>query len=40
MLLELLAARKYYEEALKADPKGEHAAEAKEALAELRKAKK
>ena len=37
---DLDAARKYYEEALKADPKGEHAAEAKEALAELKKAKK
>ena len=32
-------ARKYYEEAIKVDPKGEHAEEAKQALAELKKAK-
>lgn len=33
------AAKKCYEEAIKADPKGENAQEAKEALAELKKAK-
>ncbi len=34
------AAKKYYEEAVKADPNGENAQEAKDALAELKKGKK
>jgi tetratricopeptide (TPR) repeat protein len=37
---DLDAAKKYYEEAIKVDPKGEQAEEAREALAELKKAKK